>query len=86
MTAVSAALVHFLEAGRADGLRPATLKWYTSLLTTFAAKHECDQLQDVSVHHIRRYLIDLRERQERYVAAPHEHHASRLCEAVQCSA
>lgn len=29
---VSAALTAYLEAGRANGLRPATLKWYTSLL------------------------------------------------------
>jgi len=66
---VSAAVTAFLEAGRANGLRPASLRWYTSLLSAFAAKHGADRLKDVSAGHIRRYIISLREREERYVSA-----------------
>ena len=66
---VSAALTDFLEAGRANGLRPASLKWYASLLSAFAARHGADRLKDVSSGHIRRYIIDLRERKDRYTTA-----------------
>lgn len=67
---VAEALSSFLESCRADGLRPATLKWYTSLLSAFAAKHKDAQLETVTPTIIRQYIIDLRQRDQRYVAAP----------------
>lgn len=67
---LTAACAEFISACRADGLRPASLKWYTSLLNAFAAKHKGVQLDQMTATTLRQYIIALRERQHRYIAAP----------------
>lgn len=63
------ALNEYLLALRADGLRPATLQWYRSLLTTFADAMSDQDLAAVTPRTIRQYIVDLEERTERYTNA-----------------
>lgn len=59
---VQSALHDFLEACQADGLRPATLTWYTSLLGTFAREFPDLPLPELTTGDLRRYLVGLRGR------------------------
>lgn len=56
------ALAEFLLACRADGLRPATIRWYTSILTSFAAEFGDRYLTAITTQMIREYIVALRER------------------------
>lgn len=56
------ALAEFLLACRADGLRPATIRWYTSILTSFAAEFADRPLTAITTQMIREYIVALRER------------------------
>lgn len=63
------ALNDFLLACRADGLRPATLQWYRSLLSVFVQDVNSD-LENVTPRMIRQYIVGLEERADRYIDAP----------------
>jgi site-specific recombinase XerD len=63
-------LEEFLMAGRANGLRPATLKWYSSVLTAFAQNFPGRALNEITTKDLRQYIIELEEREARYVDAP----------------
>lgn len=69
MTTVQEALDEYLMAAKADGLSVSTVKWYKSLLTTFA-RRVSGLLTAVTTKRIRQYIIDLREQGERYIGAP----------------
>lgn len=65
------AIDEYILAGEADGLRPATRRWYQSLLNAF--KGECKggtQLTAISTTMIREYIKKLREQESRYINAP----------------
>lgn len=64
------ALNEYLLACRADGLRPATLQWYRSLLTVFVQTMDGAALEDVTPRQIRQYIVALEDRTERYTDAP----------------
>jgi site-specific recombinase XerD len=63
------AISEFLKAAQADGLSPATVKWYTSLLKAWADQSPAAELSAVVVGDLRAYIIALRERPDRYVDA-----------------
>lgn len=63
------ALNDFLLALRADGLRPATLQWYRSLLSAFT-QEVTDDLENVTPRMVRQYIVALEDRTERYIGAP----------------
>lgn len=63
------ALQEFLLASRADGLRPATLQWYRSLLSMFV-KEIGGEMEVVTPRVIRQYIVGLEDRPARYIDAP----------------
>lgn len=63
------ALADFALANQANGLKPATLKWYDSLLKPLANEFSCE-LENITTKMLRQYIVDLQNRQERYVDAP----------------
>lgn len=63
------ALREYLLACRADGLRPATLQWYRSLLTAFADALANQELATITPRMIRQYIVDLEDRADRYIDA-----------------
>jgi site-specific recombinase XerD len=67
---IQTAINSFIKAARADGLRPATIKWYSSLLGSFAADFQTQEISSVTTDELRDYIISLRERDEKYVDAP----------------
>lgn len=67
---VESAMTEFLMALEADGVRPATLKWYASLLSAFVSRFDGLELENVSTQMLRQYLVELRRRASRYTAAP----------------
>lgn len=64
------AVAAFLVAGRADGLKPATLRWYDSRLSAAASCFGEMPLASITTGTMRQYVISLRERTERYQNAP----------------
>lgn len=58
----------FILACRADGLRPATVKWYASILKPLVVHFAGVQLEDVTTKQMRLYIIKLMERDTRYAA------------------
>lgn len=67
---VQQVIEEFLMAGRANGLRPATLKWYQSLLSGLAQHFAGRALASISTKDLRQYIIELEDRNERYIDAP----------------
>lgn len=64
---VEEALGEFILAGKANLLRPATLKWYSSLLNAFVVKFPAKELDSITAKDIRHYIVELQERPSRYV-------------------
>lgn len=64
------AIQAYLQAAQADGLRPATLKWYRSILAAFAKRFSGQDLSTVTPVNIRAYIIAMRESPERYTDSP----------------
>jgi integrase/recombinase XerD len=67
---VNEALTDFMRAARADGLRPATLKWYQSLLGQFTAHFKHCELTTITANDLRDYIIELRMKDTKYIDAP----------------
>lgn len=57
---IQSALQDFIVAVKADGLSPATVKWYSSILGTFAQANAGFDLQEITTREIREYLAALR--------------------------
>lgn len=62
MITVEAAFEEFLMACRADGLKPITIRWYRAMLTPVAATLAGLPVDQVTVNHLRAYVVRLRER------------------------
>lgn len=67
---VTQALDEYLLSVEADGSSPATLKWYRSILTAAALHFGEQPLSEIGSHHLRAYIVGLRNRTARYVDAP----------------
>jgi site-specific recombinase XerD len=61
MPSIDSALQEFLLSCEADGLAPATLTWYRSLLERFTRFTPADSLQEVDAHQLREYMVSLRK-------------------------
>lgn len=59
----------FLLACRADGLRPATVTWYTSILRPMVEHFAGFALEDITTKDLRLYIVALQERETRYTEA-----------------
>lgn len=59
---LSAAVLEFLVALQADGLSPATVKWYRSILRSLVQQHPHDELTSLSAVTLRAYIVKLRDR------------------------
>lgn len=66
---IQQALDDYLLACQADGLSPATVKWYESRLSAFAAQFPGQDLAEVSAPMIRQYIVGLQDRDSRYINA-----------------
>jgi integrase/recombinase XerD len=66
---VKLAVDAFLIACEADGLSPASIKWYRSTLLAFAVYHGAEAVQDMTAAALRQYIVALRKR-EAYRGAP----------------
>ncbi|MCL4251814.1 MAG: tyrosine-type recombinase/integrase [Anaerolineae bacterium] len=60
---LSKSLSEFLLAQEADGSSKATLRWYRSILTAFAGDIGDKTLKQIAAGDIRRYLVDLRQKE-----------------------
>jgi len=60
----------FLLAAKADGLSPATQRWYSSRLHALAEHFHCRDLTSITTNDMRAYVVALRERDQRYENAP----------------
>ncbi len=67
---IRGAIDEFLLACAADGLRPATIRWYSSILTAFADDFQGCDLGAFTSTMIREYIVGLQNRSERYIDAP----------------
>lgn len=67
---VQDAVNEYLLSSEANGVSPATLKWYRSLLSKAAAHFGRRSLTEVTPHELREYIVDLRSREGRYQNAP----------------
>jgi len=67
---IERALQEFLIACRADGLKPATLRWYEGRLIPFSQRFVDKPIDGISVVEAREYVVALRTRGVRYKAAP----------------
>lgn len=67
---IDQAFEEFTVANRADGLSPATLKWYRSLLTPVIEQFAGCELDAITTKDLRLYVIQVRERDTRYQGAP----------------
>lgn len=67
MTKTIEAVEQFLDAAFANGLKPATLRWYAGKLKPFAVEFGQKQIEDLTVNHMRAYVRALRERSYRLV-------------------
>lgn len=56
----------FLLACRADGLRPATVTWYGSILRPLVEHFAGCNLEDITTKQMRLYIVGLQERETRY--------------------
>jgi len=66
---IDQAVSEFLLSCAADGLSPATTKWYKSLLSAFAAHFQGQTIERITPTMIRQYIVGLQERPVRYVNA-----------------
>lgn len=64
------ALDDFSLANRANGLKPATIRWYDSLLKSLLDAFPDTDLESLTTKMLRQYIVDLLVRRERYVDAP----------------
>jgi site-specific recombinase XerD len=60
------AMDYFIIACKAEGLAPRTVEWYECRLGPFIGKHGTKHLSDITRHHIRAYIVELQERDNRY--------------------
>lgn len=70
MQTLSIALDEFLLACGADGLSPATLRWYKIIINRMVGTLGDVLLSGITRRHMREYIVSLREATERYTAAP----------------
>lgn len=66
MTTVETAVGEFLLSCEADQLRPATIKWYRSILTAMQ-QHIDGDVTTITPSELRQYIADLRNRDARYL-------------------
>lgn len=66
MTTLAAALDDFILAARADGLRPKTVKWYSSILVAMLNGLGDVEITTVTTRQLREYIVSLREGEVRY--------------------
>ncbi|MCL4880487.1 MAG: tyrosine-type recombinase/integrase [Anaerolineae bacterium] len=64
------ALDDFSLANRANGLKPATIRWYDSLLKSLLDAFPDTDLESLATKMLRQYIVDLQNRGERYISAP----------------
>jgi site-specific recombinase XerD len=69
MPTTEIAVKEFLLACRADGLKPASLRWYRTMLKDFTTQHYGKQLEAITASDMRHYIASLRDRSQRYVRA-----------------
>lgn len=67
---VQLVIEEFLIAGRANGLRPATVKWYSSLLRSLSEHFQNQELANITTKDLRQYIIRLEDQEARYINAP----------------
>lgn len=67
---IYAALADFSLANQANGLKPATLRWYDSLLKPLADSFPDTELERITTKMLRQYIVDLQAREVRYLDAP----------------
>jgi site-specific recombinase XerD len=63
---VQNAIDEFLIAVEADGLSRSSVRWYRAILKPLGERLGAQQLGDVTTNMMRRYLVDLRNRDNRY--------------------
>jgi site-specific recombinase XerD len=61
MTTISSAISEFLLAGEANGLKPATTRWYVAMLKEFGQAHGGDYIITMLPATMRRFVIDVRK-------------------------
>ncbi len=66
---VNTAIADYLTSLEADGARPATLKWYVSMLTSFHRHFDGVEVESITAAMLRQYVVDLRRRESRYCDA-----------------
>jgi site-specific recombinase XerD len=59
---IESAFADFILAGRADGLAPKTLKWYSYTLGTLVREFPSRELESITTKELRQYIVALRER------------------------
>lgn len=69
MISVETALMEFLVAARADGLKPITIRWYRAMLTPAVDALAGLGIDQITANHLRAYMVGLRERHA-YQGAP----------------
>jgi site-specific recombinase XerD len=70
---IEAAFAEFLLAAAADGLRPASLKWYGAILRPMVEQFAGQAIGDVTVSAMRQYIVGLRTRTQRYANDRSDH-------------
>lgn len=63
------AVDEYLLAAAADGLKQATLKWYTSVFKELVKELGGGDLATITPKHLREYIVGLRSRKSRYIDA-----------------
>lgn len=63
MKSLNSALADFLLAQEADGSSKSTLRWYRSILQAFASVTGEKTLKEIAAGDIRRYLVELRQKE-----------------------
>jgi integrase/recombinase XerD len=66
---INDAIHDFLQAGQADGLRPASIRWYAAILKMFVESFEGRILDSITTAELRAYVIGLRTRTERHATS-----------------
>ena len=63
------AVNEYLLSSQANGVSPATLKWYRSLLNKAAVHFGRQPLTDITPRHLREYIVELRTHEGKYIDA-----------------
>ena len=70
MVTIGVAVTEYIEARKADSLKPKTIEWYQGKLKPFVALFGSVSVDSFRVSDMRKYIVDLRESRLRYAGRP----------------